>query len=139
VSDNRTAQRNLQPVMTMKSSVIAVNHHSRGDVIGYANTYTCPQDMTIAVVAAGYADGYPRHKIATAQVEIHGQLCDIVGRVSMDMITVDVSQLDEVKLDAEATLFGASPRVNSVAECSQTIAYEILCNVGAHVQREYVS
>jgi alanine racemase len=139
VSDNKTAQRNLQPVMTMKSSVIAVNHHSRGDVIGYANTYTCPQDMTIAVVAAGYADGYPRHKIDTAQVEIHGQLCDIVGRVSMDMITVDVSQLDEVKLDAEATLFGASPRVNSVAECSQTIAYEILCNVGAHVQREYVS
>jgi alanine racemase len=138
LSDNRTAQRNLQPVMTMKSSVIAVNQHRRGDVIGYASTYTCPQDMTIAVVAAGYADGYPRHKIDTARVEIHGQLCDIVGRVSMDMITVDVSQLDEVKLDAEVTLFGVSPQVNEVAECAQTIAYEILCNVGAHVRREYV-
>jgi len=137
VSDSKTAQRGLQPVMTMKSSVIAVNQHCRGDVIGYANTYTCPQDMTIAVVAAGYADGYPRHKIDTAQVEIHGQLCDIVGRVSMDMITVDVSQLNDVKLDDAVTLFGISPQVNSVAECSQTIAYEILCNVGAHVQREY--
>ena len=138
VSDNKTAQRNLQPAMTMKSSVMALNQHRRGDLIGYANTYTCPQDMTIAVVAAGYADGYPRHKIDTARVEIHGQLCDIVGRVSMDMITVDVSQLDEVKLDAEVTLFGASPLVNEVAESSQTIAYEILCNVGAHVRREYV-
>jgi alanine racemase len=123
--------------MTMKSSVIAVNQHCRGDVIGYASTYTCPQDMTIAVVAAGYADGYPRHKIDTARVEIHGQLCDIVGRVSMDMITVDVSQLDKLKLGAEVTLFGASPQVNEVAECAQTIAYEILCNVGAHVRREY--
>jgi alanine racemase len=138
LSDNRIAQRGLQPVMTMKSSIIAVNQHRRGDVIGYANTYTCPRDMTIAVVAAGYADGYPRHKIDTAQVEIHGQFCDIVGRVSMDMITVDVSQLDEVKLDDEVTLFGAAPPVNDVAACAQTIAYEILCNVGAHVSREYV-
>ena len=138
LSDYGIAQRDLKPVMTMKSSVIAVNPHRKGDLIGYANTYTCPQDMIIAVVAAGYADGYPRHKIDTTQVEIHGQLCDIVGRVSMDMITVDVSQLGEVKLDDEVTLFGALPRVNHVAECAQTIAYEILCNVGAHVSREYV-
>ena len=138
LSDSKTAQRGLKPVMTMKSSVIAVNPHRKGDFIGYANTYTCPQDMTIAVVAAGYADGYPRHKIDTPQVEINGQLCDIVGRVSMDMITVDVSQLDEVKLGDEVTLFGASPQVNHVAECAQTIAYEVLCNVGGHVSREYV-
>jgi alanine racemase len=139
LSDSKTAQRNLRPVMTMQSMVIAVNQHRSGDVIGYASTYTCPRDMTIAVVAAGYADGYPRHKIDTAQVEIHGQLCDIVGRVSMDMITVDVSHLDEVKLDDEVTLFGTSPQVNEIAECSQTIAYEVLCNVGAHVQREYIN
>lgn len=138
LSDSKTAQRDLKPVMTMKSSVIAVNPHRKGDFIGYANTYTCPQDMTIAVVAAGYADGYPRHKIDTAQVEINGQLCDIVGRVSMDMITVDVSQQDEVKMGDEVTLFGASPQVNHVAECAQTIAYEVLCNVGGHVSREYV-
>ena len=125
--------------MTMKSSVMAINQHHGGDVIGYANTYTCPQDMSIAVVAAGYADGYPRHKIDTARVEIHGQLCDIVGRVSMDMITVDVSRLDEVKLDDEVTLFGVLPSINDVADCAQTIAYEILCNVGAHVQREYIN
>lgn len=129
----------LKPAMQMKTRVLAVNPHKKDDVIGYANTYTCPQDMTIAVIATGYADGYPRHKIGTAQVSIHGQLCDIVGRVSMDMITVDVSALDQVEVDDEATLFGDRPDVNQLADCSQTIAYEILCNVGAHVRREYIN
>ncbi len=137
LSDHQTAQRQLSPVMVMKSSILAVNPHAKGNLIGYANTYTCPQDMVIAVVAAGYADGYPRHKIDTAQVEIRGKRCDIVGRVSMDMITVDVSHLLEARVNDEVTLFGASPDVNDVAQWSQTIAYEILCNVGAHARREY--
>jgi alanine racemase len=138
MSDRKTAQRELRPVMTMKSVVLAVNPHARGDLIGYANTYTCPEDMTIAVIAAGYADGYPRHKVDTAQVEIGGQLCDVVGRVSMDMITADVSKLPGVRVGDEVTLFGAAPDVNDLADCSQTIAYEILCNVGAHARREYI-
>ncbi len=129
----------LKSAMQMKTRVLAVNPHKKGDVIGYANTYTCPQDMTIAVIATGYADGYPRHKVDIAQVSVHGQLCDIVGRVSMDMITVDVSALDQVDVDDEVTLFGDSPDVNQLADCSQTIAYEILCNVGAHVRREYIN
>ena len=138
MSDRKTEQRDLRPVMTMKSIVLAVNPHPSGDLIGYGNTYTCPRDMSIAVIATGYADGYPRHKVDTAQVEIQGRLCDVVGRVSMDMITVDVSHLDEVALNDQVTLFGASPQVNDIAACSQTIAYEILCNVGAHVSREYI-
>lgn len=138
MSDRKEAQRELRPAMTMKSRVLAVNPHHKGDLIGYGNTFTCPDDMTIAVVATGYADGYPRHKIDTAKVEIHGKLCDVVGRVSMDMITVDVTQLEDVRVDDEVTLFGASPDVNDIADCSQTIAYEILCNVGAHVHREYI-
>ncbi len=138
MSDRKEALRELRPAMTMKSLVLAVSTHHKGDLIGYGNTYSCPEDMTIAVIAAGYADGYPRHKVDTAQVEIHGKLCDIVGRVSMDMITVDVSQLEKVGVDDEVTLFGIVPDVNDIADCSQTIAYEILCNVGAHVRREYV-
>jgi alanine racemase len=138
MSDRNRQQRDLKPVMTMKSKVLAVNAHARGDLIGYASTYCCPADMTIAVVACGYADGLPRHKIDTARVALHGKPCDIVGRVSMDMITVDVSALDEVRVGDEVTLFGEFPGVNELAECSQTIAYEILCNVGAHVRREYV-
>ncbi|UCH40360.1 MAG: alanine racemase [Gammaproteobacteria bacterium] len=137
MSDRKTAERDLKPVMTMKSILLAVNPHRRGDVIGYSSTYTCPADMTIGVVATGYADGYPRHKVDTAQVEIGGHMCDVVGRVSMDMITVDVSELECVGVGDEVTLFGASPDVNDLADCSATIAYEILCNVGAHVRREY--
>ncbi len=137
MSDRASARRELKPVMTVKSIVLAVNPHRRGDRIGYGNTYTCAGDMSIAVVAAGYADGYPRHKVDNARVEIGGRLCDVVGRVSMDMITVDVSALDGVEVGDEVTLFGASPGVNELADCSQTIAYEILCNVGAHVRREY--
>jgi alanine racemase len=138
MSDRADQKRNLKPVMTMKSSVLAVNMHSKGDFIGYANTYCCPQDMTIAVIATGYADGYPRHKIGTAQALVKGQLCDIVGRVSMDMITLDVSHVDNVQVDDDVTFFGASPDVCDVADCAQTIAYEVLCNVGAHVKREYI-
>jgi alanine racemase len=138
LTDRKTVQRQLRPVMTMKSTILAVNRHRQGDLIGYANTFTCNKDMEIAVIATGYADGYPRHKIDTAQVEIHGQLCDIVGRVSMDMITVDVSHLDDVGVGDEVTLFGASPNVCDLADCSQMIPYEILCNVGAHAKREYL-
>ena len=136
LSDRKKAARELRPVMTMKSIVLAVNRHRQGDMIGYANTFTCNKDMEIAVIATGYADGYPRHKIETAQVEIAGKLCDIIGRVSMDMITVDVSELDKVGVGDEVTLFGVSPNVCDLADCSQMIPYEILCNVGAHAKRE---
>ncbi len=137
LSDRNSAKRKLKPAMTLKSVVLAVNDYHEGDMIGYGNTFTCPGDMTIAVVAAGYGDGYPRHKIDTARVSIHDSLCDVVGRVSMDMVTVDVSHLDRVEIDDEVTLFGKTPDVSELADCSQTIAYEILCNVGAHVKREY--
>ena len=135
--DRGHAARDLRPVMTMKSRILAINSHHRGDRIGYGSTFTCPQDMTIAVVASGYADGYPRHKIDTAHVNIRGQLCDVVGRVSMDMITVDASALDDLRVGDEVILFGSTPHVNELADCSETIAYEILCNVGGHVHREY--
>jgi len=139
MSDRSEKSVALKPAMQMKTRVLAVNPHKKGNVIGYSSTYTCPRDMTIAVIATGYADGYPRHKTGTAQVSIGGQLCDVVGRVSMDMITVDVSSLDQVKVDDEVTLFGDYPDANQLADCSQTISYEILCNVGAHVKREYIN
>ena len=128
----------LKPAMHMASLILAVNVLKKGDSIGYSSSYTCSRDMKIAVIGAGYGDGYPRHNIDSAQVKIHGQLCDIVGRASMDMITVDVSNLENVKVGDEVILFGVSPDANAVADWSETIAYEILCNVGAHVSREYL-
>ncbi len=138
LSDRETAERQLRAAMTMKSILLAVNEHRSGDAIGYASTYTCPRNMKIGVVATGYADGYPRHKIDTARVAIRDRLCKVVGRVSMDMVTVDVSDFDDLAVGDEVTLFGDSPHVNQLADCSETIAYEILCNVGAHARREYV-
>lgn len=137
MSDRNIQRRELKAAMTMKSRVLAVNKHRAGDRIGYSSIFTCADDMTIGVIACGYADGYPRHKVDTAQVCIHGHLCDIVGRVSMDMITVDVSHLPRVNVDDEVILFGETPSANELADCSETIAYEIFCNVGAHVSREY--
>ena len=137
MSDREASQRDLHPAMTMTSIVLAVNQHHPGDMIGYGNSFTCQREMRIAIVATGYADGYPRHKVDTAEVMIGGRLCPVVGRVSMDMLTVDVSQVEDVSVGDDVTLFGASPHVNRLADCSQTIAYEILCNVGAHVDREY--
>lgn len=139
MSNRNQAVVDLKPVMQMTSLILAVNDHSKGDLIGYSGIYACNRDMKIAVIGAGYADGYPRHKTDPARVTINGQLCDIVGRVSMDMITVDVSSLENVKVGDEVILFGTSPDANTVAECSETIAYEILCNVGAHVKREYLN
>jgi alanine racemase len=139
MSNRMEATIDLKPAMEMKTSILAVNDHKKGDLIGYSNTYSCDKDMKIAVIAAGYADGYPRHKVDRAQVKIHGQLCDIVGRVSMDMITVNVNALENVNVDDEVILFGNSPEVSDIADCSETIAYEILCNVGAHTRREYLN
>ena len=139
MSNRKETRLNLRPAMTMKTSVLAVNSHSKGDVIGYGGAYVCPEDMTIAVIAAGYADGYPRLKSKSSQVNIQNQLCSIVGRVSMDMITVDVSALENVKVGDEVCLFGLNPEAEDIADDSLTIAYEIFCNVGAHVKREYVN
>lgn len=139
MSNRKQVRQNLRPAMTMTTSVLAVNQHYKGDVIGYAGSYTCPKDMTIAVIAAGYADGYPRLKTKSSQINIQNQLCNIVGRVSMDMITVDVSSIKEVKVGDEVCLFGGNPEAEDIADDSLTIAYEIFCNVGAHAQREYVN
>ena len=139
MSNRKQASVDLKPAMQMKTSILAVNYHSKGDLIGYSNAYVCSKDMKIAVIAAGYADGYPRHKTSTAQVRVHDQLCDIVGRVSMDMITIDVSALETVSVADEVILFGTSPDANDVADWSETLAYEVLCNVGAHARREYIN
>ena len=139
MSNRNQVAVDLKPAMHMTSLILAVNALKKGDSIGYSSTYTCSKDLKIAVIGAGYADGHPRHKTDTTQVTIHGQLCDIVGGVSMDMITVDVSSLENVKVGDQVVLFGTSPDANAVADCSETIAYEIFCSVGAHVSREYLN
>ncbi len=136
MSDHQSTQ-SLKPVMQFTSQVLAINHLKKGQSIGYSGLYTCPEDQTIAVIAAGYADGYPRH-MKNGYVVISANKADIVGRVSMDMITVNVTDMN-VKAGDEVTLWGANPLANEVADLSETISYELFCHAGCHGKREFIN
>lgn len=133
---DHSASQNLKPVMQFISTVLAINDLKKGQSIGYGGMYSCPQDRTIAVVAVGYADGYPRH-LQNGFVLINDQKAKVVGRVSMDMITIDITGQD-VKHGDEVILWGDSPLANEIAELSETISYELFCHAGCHAQREYI-
>ena len=126
----------LHPAMSFKSQILAINHMHKGQTVGYGGLYTCERDQTIAVVAAGYADGYPRH-LQNGSVLVNGQLVPIVGRVSMDMITIDVTDI-EVRAGDEVTLWGSEPLAEDIARLSETISYELFCHAGCHGKREYL-
>jgi alanine racemase len=123
----------LLPVMTLKSYVIAVKQCREGDRIGYGGSYTCPEAMPVAVIAIGYGDGYPRHAPSGTPILVAGQRLPLVGRVSMDMISVDARDLPGVKVGDEAVLWGKGLPVEEVAEAAGTIAYELLCGVKRRV------
>lgn len=128
----------IRPVMTLCSRIIAIQSVSLGQSIGYGATFTAPRDMTIAVVAIGYGDGYPRHIAEDQQVAIHGKLCQVVGRVSMDMITVDISALiveQPVSVDDRVELWGDQVSVDQLAMGAGTTSYELFCQLTNRVER----
>lgn len=127
----------LQPAMTLKSKILAIHHFKKGDAIGYGSTWVCPEDMPVAVVAIGYGDGYPRHAKNGTPVMVGGKICPLVGRVSMDMITIDVRSCPEVKIGDAVTLWGDDLAVETVAKYADTIAYELLCNMSRRVTFVY--
>ncbi len=135
---NKAAQ-NLQPAMKFSSQIVAIYQRQKGDTVGYGATYTCPQNMRIGVIGAGYADGYPRHINKTAQVLINNVLVPVIGRVSMDMITVDLTKLSQVSIGDKAVLWHKKPSAEQIAKSSETIAYELCCNAGAHAQIDYIN
>lgn len=124
---------NLQPVMTLKSKVIAVKQIKHGEYIGYGCTWQCPEDMPIAVIAIGYGDGYPRHAPSGTPVRINEQIYPLVGRVSMDMITVDLRSNPNVKVGDEVILWGDGLPVEHVAMAAGTISYELLTQITRRV------
>jgi len=109
-----------------------------GDTVGYGSTFTAPAPMRIGVVACGYADGYPRHAPTGTPVLVDGHRTRVVGRVSMDMITVDLTGLDSAGLGSEVVLWGRAATgavlpVDEVAHAAGTIAYELICAVAPRV------
>ena len=127
----------LQPVMTLRSELIAVNEVRKGETIGYGAAYRCEQDMTIGVVAIGYGDGYPRHARFGTPILVNQQQASLVGRVSMDMITVDLGNRAQAKVGDPVVLWGEGLPVEVIAEHSDTIAYELLCGVTRRVPAIY--
>lgn len=127
----------LQPVMTLQSEVIAMHDIKAGESVGYGQGYITQQDSRIAVVAIGYGDGYPRSAKSGTPVLIKGKYWPLAGRVSMDMITVDVTGSD-IQLGDKVTLWGAGLSADLVAEHCDTIAYELFCQLTNRVKRHYL-
>lgn len=115
----------LQPVMTLVSAIISLRHIAEGETVGYGATWTAPRPSRIATISIGYGDGYPRMASNGTPVLINGQRAPLVGRVSMDMITVDVTDLTEVAIGDPVTLWGEGLPADEVASHAGTIGYEL--------------
>ncbi len=123
----------LKPIMSLHSRLIAINHIKQGESIGYSGTWISERDSIIGVVAIGYGDGYPRHTKAGTPVLIHGQKAPLVGRVSMDMITIDLTDVSQANIGDQVTLWDDGLPVEEIARYADTIPYTLLCGVTQRV------
>lgn len=123
----------LQPVMSLQSRLIALNQYKKGDAIGYGGSWSCPEDMPVGVVSIGYGDGYPRHAPSGTPVLLNGKRVPLVGRVSMDSISLDLRSQPDVQVGDWVTLWGKGLPVEEIAAAAGTIPYELLCGVTGRV------
>ena len=128
----------LQPAMTLRSKLIALQHLQPGDTVGYGSSYSAAAAQRIGIVACGYADGYPRHCASGTPVLVDGVRCATVGRVSMDMLAVDLSPVPQARVGSEVTLWGRGPlnavlAIDEVARAAGTIGYELMCGLARRV------
>jgi alanine racemase len=135
----------LKAAMALKSQIIAVQKIHKGDAIGYGSRFIASTDMTLGIVAGGYADGYPRHAPDGTPVWIigengkPGELTRLIGRVSMDMLVIDITQIATAKVGSAIELWGANLPIDDVAKPCGTIGYELMCAVAQRVARKTVS
>jgi alanine racemase len=128
----------LIPAMTLASTVITVRRVPRGETVGYGGTWTAERASRIAILAGGYGDGLPRSLATGTPVLVNGRRVPLVGRVAMDMIAVDVTDLPEVEVGTRCVLWGRGLEVTEIAAHAGTVAYELLCGVRARVPREAI-
>jgi alanine racemase len=138
-ADRAATDLGLLPAMTFTTQVIAVRNVAANEAIGYNGVWRAKRRSRIAVLAVGYGDGYPRCMHAGAPVLIKGREAPVVGRVSMDMTMVDVTDLPEAAVGDEVTLWGKGLPAERVAQFADTIAYELFCRIAQRVRREEVS
>ncbi|HEY7865227.1 MAG TPA: alanine racemase [Psychromonas sp.] len=136
-ADRLAQDLQLRPVMTLKSSLIAIREHKAGDSVGYGANWTAQEDTRLGVVAVGYGDGYPRLAPQGTPVLVNGRIVPIVGRVSMDMLTVDLGLHSQDKVGDDVTLWGEGLPAESVAQKIGTIAYELVTKLTSRVTLHY--
>ncbi|MEG3789067.1 alanine racemase [Lysobacter sp. CCNWLW3] len=124
----------LRPAMTLSTRLIAVNRVRRGERIGYAATWECPEDMNVGVAAIGYGDGYPRAAPSGTPVLVGGQPAQVIGRVSMDLMTIDLRGIPDARVGDPVLLWGPELPVERIAEVSGTIGYELTCSITRRVR-----
>lgn len=135
-SDQSSANLGLQPAMTLSSEIIAVQNLQPGDAVGYGRCYIAEKPTRIGVVACGYADGYPRHAPNGTPIAVAGKLTRTIGRVSMDMLYADLTDIPAADIGSPVELWGAQVSVDAVAQASGTVGYELLCALAPRVPVE---
>lgn len=136
--DDTAEDAGLKPVMTLVAPLITRRWMRKGEPVGYGNSWLAPEAMPIGVAAIGYADGYPRHASTGTPVLINGRRTQLVGRVCMDMITIDLRGCN-ARAGDEVTLWGKGLPVDEVARCATTVGYELLCAAGNRVRAEIIN
>lgn len=124
----------LEPAMTLSTRLIAINRVARGEPVGYGGAYSCPEDMDIGIAAIGYGDGYPRHAASGTVVLANGARAPIVGRVSMDLLAIDLRGLPGSRVGDPVVLWGRGLPIEEVAEAAGTIGYELACGITRRVR-----
>jgi alanine racemase len=127
----------LKSVMTLTSEVIAIHNLVKGQSVGYSKTFVCEQPTKVGTVAIGYADGYPRHAKPGTPVMVNGQRTIILGRVSMDMLAVDLTNIDNVTVGAEVELWGDKLKASDIAMYCDTITYTLFTGITRRVHKVY--
>lgn len=124
----------FRPAMTLSTRLIALNRLRRGERIGYAATWEAPEDMPVGIAAIGYGDGYPRHAGAGTPALVDGVRAALVGRVSMDLVAIDLRGVPAARVGSPVVLWGRGLPVETIADCAGTIGYELTCGVTRRVR-----
>lgn len=132
-ADQLGSDLGLKPVMTLSSRVIALKTLEPGEPVGYGSLWTAARRTRLAIAAVGYGDGYPRNVLSNTPVLVDGVRAPLAGRVSMDMIGIDVTDVPSAQCGSGVTLWGDRLPVERVASCAGTIAYELLCGISQRV------
>ncbi|QBC44283.1 alanine racemase [Iodobacter fluviatilis] len=132
-STQSATELGLQAAMTLTAEVISVQNLQAGDAVGYGASFIADRAMRIGTVACGYADGYPRHAPTGTPVLVDGMASRLIGRISMDMLAVDLSELPKAGVGSQVELWGKNLSIDDVAKAAGTIGYELMCAVAARV------